>query len=53
LLIDEKEALLARIVAEDGWAFYTHDPEVAASKVSRSPQGKFSASETLAAVAWG
>jgi glyoxylase-like metal-dependent hydrolase (beta-lactamase superfamily II) len=52
LLIDEKEALLARIVAEDGWAFYTHDPDVAASKVRRSPQGKFSASEPLAAVAW-
>ena len=33
-------ALLARIVAEQGWAFYTHDPEVAASRVTRSPQGR-------------
>ena len=53
LLIDEKEALLARIVAEDGWAFYTHDPDVAASKVQRSAQGKYSAAESLATVAWG
>ena len=52
LLIDEKEALLARIVAEQGWAFYTHDPEVAASRVTRSPQGRFAASEPLAQVRW-
>ena len=48
LLIDEKEALLASIVAERGWAFYTHDPEVAASRVVRSPAGRFSASESRA-----
>jgi glyoxylase-like metal-dependent hydrolase (beta-lactamase superfamily II) len=52
LLIDEKEALLAGILAEDGWAFYTHDPEVAASKLQRSPQGKFSARDGQASVAW-
>lgn len=45
LLIDEKEALLASIVAERGWAFYTHDPEVAASRVVRSPEGRFSAAD--------
>ncbi len=52
LLIDEKEALLGRIVAERGWAFYTHDPEVAASRVTRSPQGRFAAGEPLARVDW-
>jgi len=52
LLIDEKEALLGRIVAEQGWAFYTHDPEVAASRVTRSAQGRFAASEPLASVRW-
>lgn len=52
LLIDEKEALLTRILAEDGWAFYTHDPETAASKLQRSAQGKFAAREAVAAVAW-
>ena len=52
LLIDEKEALLGRIVGEDGWAFYTHDPEVAASRVVRSAQGRFSAASSLAEVHW-
>jgi len=52
LLIDEKEALLATIVAESGWAFYTHDPGVAASRVVRSPQGRFSAAEPLAELRW-
>ncbi len=53
LLIEEKETLLGRIVAEHGWAFYTHDPKVAASRVTRSPQGRFAASEPLAEVRWG
>jgi glyoxylase-like metal-dependent hydrolase (beta-lactamase superfamily II) len=52
LLIDEKEALLTRIVEEDGWAFYTHDPATAASKLQRSTQGRFSAQAAVAAVAW-
>lgn len=52
LLIDEKAALLATIVAESGWAFYTHDPEVAASRVLRSPQGRFSAVDSLHDVHW-
>jgi glyoxylase-like metal-dependent hydrolase (beta-lactamase superfamily II) len=52
LLIDEKEALLARVVAESGWAFYTHDPAVAASRVQRSPQGRYSATEPLAELHW-
>jgi glyoxylase-like metal-dependent hydrolase (beta-lactamase superfamily II) len=52
LLIDEKEALLTRIAGERGWAFYTHDPGVAASRISRSPQGRFGAEDPLAAVAW-
>ncbi len=52
LLIDEKEALLATIVAESGWAFYTHDPETAASRVTRSPQGRFAAAELLPTVHW-
>ena len=33
LLINEKEALLAELAQEDAWLFYTHDPEVAVSKV--------------------
>jgi glyoxylase-like metal-dependent hydrolase (beta-lactamase superfamily II) len=33
LLIDEKKALLDRIVAERGWAFFTHDPTTAAARI--------------------
>jgi glyoxylase-like metal-dependent hydrolase (beta-lactamase superfamily II) len=50
LLIDEKKALLERIVAEKGWAFYTHDPKVAASRVERDASGKFGAVEPRGAL---
>ena len=46
LLIDEKKALLDRIVDEKGWAFFTHDPTVAASRVQRAE--RYSAVETRA-----
>lgn len=52
LLIDEKHAMLDRVIAEDGWAFYTHDPEVAASKVSRDDRGKYQPVERVAELAW-
>ena len=41
LLIDEKKAMLDRIVAENGWAFFTHDPAVAAARIERDPKGKY------------
>lgn len=47
LLIDEKEALLSRILEERGFAFYTHDPECAASRVTRDEKGKFSAAARM------
>jgi glyoxylase-like metal-dependent hydrolase (beta-lactamase superfamily II) len=43
LLIDEKQALLERIVAENGWAFFTHDPEIAAARIARSTDGRYAA----------
>ncbi len=46
LLIDEKKALLERIVEENGWAFFTHDPEVAAARIARAADGRYSAAET-------
>jgi len=49
LLIDEKKALLERIVAENGWAFFTHDPEVAAARIARASDGRYSAVEKRAA----
>lgn len=36
-LIDEKRSLLSSLVVDDGWIFYTHDSEAAASKVSLDP----------------
>jgi glyoxylase-like metal-dependent hydrolase (beta-lactamase superfamily II) len=33
LLINEKETLLTSLTRENGWLFYTHDPEIAVSKV--------------------
>ncbi|HVH43097.1 MAG TPA: MBL fold metallo-hydrolase [Labilithrix sp.] len=50
LLIDEKKALLDRIVAENGWAFFTHDPNVAAARVERDAKGKYVGTETRAAL---
>ena len=41
LLIDEKKTLLERIVAENGWGFFTHDPEIAAARISRRMNGRF------------
>jgi glyoxylase-like metal-dependent hydrolase (beta-lactamase superfamily II) len=52
LLIDEKQAMLDRVVAEHGWAFYTHDPKIAASRVERDAGGRFHAVEPLAELAW-
>ena len=45
LLIDEKAALLENLVQRGGRLFFTHDPEVALSKVAKDAKGKFSAVE--------
>lgn len=52
LLIDEKQALLTQILADDGTLFYTHDPGVAASKLGRDAAGKFSAAGATPALHW-
>ncbi|MEZ6183972.1 MAG: MBL fold metallo-hydrolase [Planctomycetota bacterium] len=41
LLIDEKQALLADLVARDGWLFFTHDAEVALAKVTVDAKGRY------------
>jgi glyoxylase-like metal-dependent hydrolase (beta-lactamase superfamily II) len=51
LLIDEKKALLERIVAENGWAFFTHDPEVAAARIARDAGGRYTATDARRALA--
>jgi glyoxylase-like metal-dependent hydrolase (beta-lactamase superfamily II) len=52
LLIDEKQVMLERVVAERGWAFYTHDPKIAASRVERDASGRFVPVDPQASVAW-
>ncbi len=51
-LVDEKRALLERVVAESGWLAFTHDPNVAAARVRRDDSGRFSAEGPLATVDW-
>ena len=43
LLIDEKAALLGNLEQRGGRLFFTHDPEVALSRVAKDEKGKFSA----------
>jgi glyoxylase-like metal-dependent hydrolase (beta-lactamase superfamily II) len=50
LLIDEKTALLERIREENGWAFFTHDPNVAASRVTRDDKGRYAAASPRASL---
>ena len=50
LLIDEKKALLDRIVGENGWAFFTHEPQTAAARIERDAKGKYGAKDARAAL---
>lgn len=50
LLIDEKKVLLERIVAENGWGFFTHDPEIAAARIACDADGRYSVGETRGAL---
>jgi glyoxylase-like metal-dependent hydrolase (beta-lactamase superfamily II) len=47
LLIDEKERMIERVHAESGRLFFTHDPDVAASRVVRE-NGKWRADAQVA-----
>ena len=42
LIIDEKASLLADLVSRGGRLFFTHDPQIALSTVTRDDKGKFS-----------
>ena len=52
LLIDEKRALLDRVMAERGLLFFTHDPHVALCGVSRSAEGRYGPVDPVAEVHW-
>ena len=51
-LIEEKRALLERVRARGGWLAFTHDPDVAAARVTRDASGRFGAVDPLAVVDW-
>lgn len=53
LLIEEKQALLERVIEEGGWVFFTHDPRIAACRVRRDAKGKYEAYEVQERVSWG
>ncbi|MFO0712936.1 MAG: MBL fold metallo-hydrolase [Sandaracinus sp.] len=48
LLIDEKRALLEDLLARNGRLFFTHDAEVAMSRLVRDAHGKFGVGEAWA-----
>ena len=51
-LIEEKRALLERVRSRDGWLAFTHDPDVAAARVTQDASGRFAAADPLAIVDW-
>jgi glyoxylase-like metal-dependent hydrolase (beta-lactamase superfamily II) len=53
LLIEEKQALLDRIHAEQGLLFFTHDATVAAARVAIDAHGRYGAAEPLAELRLG
>ncbi len=48
LLVDEKNTLLSDLVARNGRLFFTHDPDIALSKVAKNDKGKFHAVDDVA-----
>ncbi|MDH4554020.1 MBL fold metallo-hydrolase [Pseudomonas sp. BN417] len=49
-LIEEKEALLADLLARNGRLVFTHDPAIAMGRVVRDGKGRYGLAESLAAV---
>lgn len=52
LLIEEKKTLLDQVMNENGWLYFTHDPNVAASRVQRTDKGKYEAVEPQTSLCW-
>ena len=48
LLVDEKNTLLSDLLARNGRLFFTHDPEIAMSRVAKNAKGKFHAIDDVA-----
>ena len=52
LLIEEKAALLDRVIEEDSWIFFTHDPATALCKVRKNEKGRYEPADAEATVRW-
>ena len=52
LLIEEKQTMLDRIMAEHGWAFFTHDSKVCAARIAKDAQAKYGVAEKIDELAW-
>jgi len=52
LLIDEKREVLASIVGDEGWCFFTHDASVAAGKPTVDERGRYTIGESLPTLRW-
>lgn len=50
LLIDEKKAFLEDMLARDVHLYFTHDPQCALARVVKSPEGRFSTANEVAAL---
>jgi glyoxylase-like metal-dependent hydrolase (beta-lactamase superfamily II) len=46
-LIDEKSELYAELLARETFLFFTHDPKLAAARLTRDDKGRFGAGERL------
>jgi len=52
LLVDEKRRVLERIVEDDGWVFFTHDPGLAACRLQDDGSGRLLPIEGGMEVCW-
>jgi glyoxylase-like metal-dependent hydrolase (beta-lactamase superfamily II) len=46
-VVDEKNALLKKVHAEQGWVFFTHDPFTAMARVVQNEQGKWAVKDDV------
>jgi glyoxylase-like metal-dependent hydrolase (beta-lactamase superfamily II) len=51
-VIDEKLNMLENVIDEQGWAFFTHDPQSAACRIARDERGRFCADQVLDELDW-
>ena len=53
VLVDEKRTVLDRVIADGGTVVYTHDAEIAASRVARDDRGRYGAVDPVPVLSLG